>query len=342
MRFALTTEQRGFAAVLDDVLAGARTPAVVRDWADGNHAPGLELWRRLADLGLTGLRVPESRAGTGGDAVDLVVAFEALGRYAVPGPWVESVALLPALLRRVEEPDAGSGADPLAGIARGLVVATACAPPLAPYALDADVATQIYVVGSGTIAGGRPAEQHRSLDPARRMYAVVAGAGAQPLDDRLALEAFNAAALAVSAQLLGIGEYLVEQSVGYAKLRKQFGRPIGEYQAMKHALADVRIALDFARPLVYVGALSLQRCTDDATRDVAAAKVAVSDATHRAARTALQVHGAIGYTAEYNLGLWITKARALTTAWGTPSHHRATVLDALVRANSSGPVAMGH
>jgi hypothetical protein len=139
------------------------------------------------------------------------------------------------------------------------------------------------------------------------------------------------AALAVAAQLLGVGEHLLDQSVGYAKARRQFGRPIGEYQAVKHALADVRVALDFARPLVYVAALALAGPTAEATRDVAAAKVAASDAAYNAARTALQVHGAIGYTAEYDLGLWITRARALTGAWGTAAEHRATVLDALVR-----------
>jgi hypothetical protein len=94
-------------------------------------------------------------------------------------------------------------------------------------------------------------------------------------------------------------------------------------------LADVRVALDFARPLVYVAALSLQSGSPDGARDVSAAKVATGDAAYAAARTALQVHGAIGYTAEYDLGLWITKVRALLTAWGHPALHRARVLEAL-------------
>ena len=105
------------------------------------------------------------------------------------------------------------------------------------------------------------------------------------------------------------------------KQRKQFGREIGSYQAIKHRLADVRIALDFARPLVFGAALG--------EVPASAAKVACGDAAYLAARTALQVHGAVGYTRELDLSLWILKVRALVTAWGTPAYHRARVLEAI-------------
>ncbi len=128
--------------------------------------------------------------------------------------------------------------------------------------------------------------------------------------------------LATAAQLLGAGERVLDDSVAYVKQRKQFGREIGSYQAIKHALADVRIALDFARPLVL-----RRRARRGAGRR--RAKVAAGDAAYRAARTGLQVHGAIGYTAEFDLSLWLTKIRALVTAWGTPAVHRARLLDEL-------------
>ena len=118
-----------------------------------------------------------------------------------------------------------------------------------------------------------------------------------------------------AAQLLGLGEHLLDASVAYVKQRRQFGREIGSYQAIKHRLADVRIALDFARPLVFGAALG--------EVPASAAKVACGDAAYLAARTALQVHGAVGYTRELDLSLWITKVRALVTAWGTPAFHRA-------------------
>jgi alkylation response protein AidB-like acyl-CoA dehydrogenase len=110
--------------------------------------------------------------------------------------------------------------------------------------------------------------------------------------------------------------------VAYAGQRKQYGRAIGEYQAIKHLLADVVTRLELARPLLYGAAVA----GETLARDVSAAKVMAGDAALLAARTALQVHGAIGYTAEHDLGLRLTKVRALAGAWGTGSFHRARVL----------------
>jgi hypothetical protein len=255
--------------------------------------------------------------------VDLVVAFEALGRHAVPGPWVESVALLPVVLANTHQDGV------LAGLVSGETRATAVVPEITPYALDADVAATRFVIDAEVLRGGEPGALRRSVDPARRLFPLTAGAELAALDEAIVAKALDTAVLACAAQLLGAGERLLDEAVGYAKQRRQFGRTIGEFQALKHSLADVRVALDFARPLVYVAALSLQSGSPDGARDVSAAKVATGDAAYAAARTALQVHGAIGYTAEYDLGLWNTKVRALLTAWGAPALHRARVLEAL-------------
>jgi len=167
---------------------------------------------------------------------------------------------------------------------------------------------------------------HRSVDGTRRLFEVAAGEAVETDD----LErAFDVAALATAAQLLGCGERLLADSVAYVKQRRQFGREIGSYQAIKHRLADVRIALDFARPLLWGAALTAAG-SDDRGRDVSAAKVACADAAYLASRAALQVHGAVGYTAELDLSLWITKVRALVGAWGTSAFHRARVLESLV------------
>ena len=133
---------------------------------------------------------------------------------------------------------------------------------------------------------------------------------------------------ACAAELLGCGERLLADSVDYVQQRKQYGRTIGSFQAIKHPLADVRIALDFARPLVHGAALG-SRQTDRAS--VSAAKVAAGDAAYLAARMALQVHGAIGYTAEFDLGLWINRVRALVGAWGGPSYHRGRIAESWFR-----------
>jgi alkylation response protein AidB-like acyl-CoA dehydrogenase len=135
--------------------------------------------------------------------------------------------------------------------------------------------------------------------------------------------------LASAAQLLGAGRALLEASVRHATQRAQFGRPIGAFQAVKHQLADVAIGLEFAQPLLDAAAVAVAAVSGSARRDVSAAKVACADAAYRAARTALQVHGAIGYTEEHDLSLWLAKVRALVPAWGSQAEHRAVVLAAL-------------
>jgi alkylation response protein AidB-like acyl-CoA dehydrogenase len=105
--------------------------------------------------------------------------------------------------------------------------------------------------------------------------------------------------------------------------RKQFGQQIGSFQAVKHQLADVHVALELAEPLVFGAAVTMS------PRDVSAAKIAAGSAAYQAMRTALQVHGAIGYTAEFELSRWLLKVRALVTAWGTEAYHRERLMVAL-------------
>jgi hypothetical protein len=297
VRFELDADQRDFAASLDSLLAASDTAAVARAWADGDHEPGLKLWSRLAQQGVTELSGEET-------TVELCVAFEALGRHAVPGPWVESAAVLPLALGR-------DLSDTIASIA---------VPPHVPYALDADVASEVFVLSDDALHTATVGERVGSVDRTRHLFAVSPD---QPLETVELRGALGAGVLATSAQLLGAGERILEDSVAYVKQRRQFGREIGSYQAIKHALADVRIALDFARPMLYGAALSTERA------DVSAAKVICGDAAYLASRTGLQVHGAIGYTAELDLSLWLTKVRALLNAWGTPAFHRGAVLRAL-------------
>jgi alkylation response protein AidB-like acyl-CoA dehydrogenase len=321
MRFTLTDEQLGFAEALDGLLGSSDVPRVARAWADGDLEPGRQLWKRLADLGVSGLLVDENiPGGVGAEPIDMTIAFEALGYHGVPGPWVESAAYLPRLLTSPEAlASLGSGA-----------ISTVSVPPHTPYALDADAADAVYVVQPDAVHVGAVGDLCRSVDTTRRLFDVEAQQVFDVADNASA--ALDLAVLAVSAQLLGAGERLLAESVTYVKQRKQFGREIGSYQAIKHQVADVHIALDFARPLIHGAALTVSG--PDGSRDVSAAKVAVSDAAYLASRVALQVHGAIGYTQEFDLSLWITKVRALVGAWGTPAHHRGRVLDALLSSSS--------
>ncbi|WP_442812597.1 acyl-CoA dehydrogenase family protein [Streptomyces sp. NBC_01210] len=166
---------------------------------------------------------------------------------------------------------------------------------------------------------------HTSADPARRL--ARPGAGGEVLAEgphvaAAAAYAADVAALTTAAQALGVGLALLDRTVAHAKRRRQFGAAIGSFQAVKHRLADTLIGLEFARPLLYGAALSM------AATDIAAAKATAGEAAYAAARTALQLHGAVGYTDELDLSLWLRKARPLRDAWGTPAQCRARVLAA--------------
>ncbi len=231
------------------------------------------------------------------DPVDLVVLFEELGHHAVDGPLIESLAVLPTL-----------------GVGPGSVAF----PPHVPHAVAAD---RYYLVEGDVVREAAPAAELSSVDPGRHLVELTGG----PViaTDVPAARAFDLGVLTCSAQLLGLGRAMLEMTTAHVLARTQFGKPIGSFQAVKHHLANVLIGLELARPLVFGAAVTMS------ARDVSAAKVATSDAAWQAARTALQVHGAIGYTAEHELSRFLLQTRALRTAWGSPSMHRARVLEAL-------------
>ena len=321
------TEQDQFAATLHDMLGAAGVPEAARRWADGDRAPGLVLWRRLADLGVTALAVPEKWGGLGASPADLVAACAELGHHAVPGPVAESLAAVPALLAMLDEADPRG--EWLAGLVTGDLIATLAMPPRLPFAADAEAAGLVLLAESDVVWVARTGARHQSVDPARSLSAVTGhdvvarGVGAG------VARAFDLGVLACSAQLLGAGRALLEASVRHASVRVQFGLPVGAFQAVKHKLADVAIGLEFARPLLDAAAVAIADGSATVHRDVSAAKVACADAAYLAARAALQVHGAIGYTAEHDLSLWLTKVRALVPAWGSQAEHRERVMAAL-------------
>ncbi|WP_280440103.1 acyl-CoA dehydrogenase family protein, partial [Nocardia cyriacigeorgica] len=276
MRFALSPEHVDFAASIRKLLDAGKTPAAVRSWAAGEHAAGRALLEQLAGAGVFGLAVAEEFDGIGAEPIDLVVAFGELGRSAVPGPVVESAAAIPALLQAL----AGAGAADAAarwlpGIAAGTTLGTIAftTPGRGAVALDADVADLILIADGDRLHTGTVGEQVRSVDPARRLFTVVPdeliAEGAHVADAIAA--GFDAGALAAAAQLLGAGSGLLDAATEYAKQRKQFGRPIGEFQAVKQKLADVLIALDLAEPLLHRAALTAGG--PDRARDLSAALV---------------------------------------------------------------------
>jgi alkylation response protein AidB-like acyl-CoA dehydrogenase len=123
---------------------------------------------------------------------------------------------------------------------------------------------------------------------------------------------------------------MLETTVAYAKVREQFRRPIGSFQAVKHKLADALLALDFATPTLQAAAWSMATEDDRVSVRTAAAKLRAGQAAGTVGRTALQVHGAIGYSEEHDLHLWLKRTWALQRTWGTASELRARLSTALL------------
>ncbi|MGH2728889.1 MAG: acyl-CoA dehydrogenase family protein [Actinomycetota bacterium] len=321
MRFTFTDEQRAFQRAVRDFLAKECPPEHVRAMSTDPTGRSTDLWKGLAELGVVGLTVPEEFGGLGGDERDLVLMLEEAGRAALPEPLLETTAVgVPLLLEM-------AGVDFqrkwLPRVASGDAIVTVGGIEGAPLA-DAHVADLVLMPrGDGIIAATRGMLElalYPSVDATRRLFTFEPAAESQRLE-----AAFDRGALGTAALLCGIADRVIEFAASYAKERHQFGKPIGSFQAVKHLLADALLGLEFARPVVYRAAWSIATGSDDRSRDASAAKAAASEAALNACRAALQVHGAIGYTHEHDLHLWLNKGTALAHTWGTAAFHRERV-----------------
>jgi alkylation response protein AidB-like acyl-CoA dehydrogenase len=347
MRFAFSDDQLLLASTVRDFLAKECTAETVRAlWAtESGQDPSL--WGKLAELGVLGALVPDADGGMGLDERDLVLLLEEAGRAALPLPLVSTAAVAAPLLR--DAGDATRASAWLPRIAAGETI-VAVAHPANPFVADADVADLLLLSHAGEVhAVPRDAVdvvRQPTNDPSRRLFSVswrpapetrlAAGdAAAQLLGDAL-----DRGALACAAQALGVADRLLEIAVAYARQRQQFGRPIGSFQALQHALADVKVRLEYARPVVYKAAHSVATRARVRAVDASHAKLAAVAAAQKAARTALQVHGAIGYTWEQDLHVWMRRAWSLERDFGDAPYHEERVA-AFVLAEGA-PVGPSH
>jgi alkylation response protein AidB-like acyl-CoA dehydrogenase len=333
MDFGFDDDQLAFRDAVRDLLDKECTPAVVRAAWD---APAGELdrdvWARLSDMGVLATLVPESGDGLGLDERALVLVLEEAGRAALPHPLVETAAVAAPLV-------AGDGPGPgPAGIAdaHGLgMVATDLGGPHVAGAADADWLLLRDATGGGLHLVDPAAtvlSPVETVDRGRRAAAVDWQPAAETLvtDDPAEVDlARDRGAFGAAAMLVGLGQRMLDLTVAYVGERRQFGVPIGSFQAVKHHLADALKELAFARPAVYRAAHSLATRADTRARDVSMAKAMASDAAWFVGRQALQCHGAIGYTVEHDLQLYLKRTWALAQSWGTPSQHRTRVAEAI-------------
>lgn len=331
MDFTFTEEQQLMAAAFRELTAEICAPEVLRAVFERCDHDGEERWSRLADLGLFGVRARSSEGGMGLGDADFVLLAEEAGRAALPEPLVEQAALaVPALTELAEQ--AGVAAL-LAQLASG-EARIGVAHPQNPYANVPPGVTHWLLCEADRVtltpAAAITAMTAESVDAGRRLALpkltgtaspLARGATAAALGARL----LNRGAVYSAAQCLGLAERMIALAAAYARERVQFGKPIGSYQAIKHHLASAQVKLEFARPVVYAAATRLSQTDARSDAAVSHAKLAAAEAADLAARTAIQVHGAMGYSWEVDLHFFMKRAWALSGAWGDHNFHTRRV-----------------
>ena len=332
MRFAFTDDQKMLRDTVREVLQRECAPEVVRAAWEGRPDGIRGVWDTLAETGVIGMTASEEAGGMAMSELDLVLPLEEVGYAALPGPVVDTVAVgIPLLEAAGTDAQKERWLGPvIAGEAR--IVVSFEDQEIVPHATSADV----LILERGGAAYCVPVAEasvsaERSVDRTRELGRVVFEPSAQHRmrDDVDTASLFalgrDRAALGAAAQLVGLCRRMLDMAVQYAKDREQFGKPIGAQQAIKHRLANALIEQEFARPTVYRAAWSMATAARDADIDVSLAKIYAGEAAKFVAKEALQVHGAIGYTIECDLHMWMKRAWALAAAHGDAAYHRERV-----------------
>lgn len=324
MYFAFTADQIELRDGLRDLLLEVCPPTVVRAAWSPSPEPVRRLWKQLGAVGLLGLLAPEEIGGMAASDVELVLLLEECGRFAVPGPVGEHIAAAVPALAAANAPEAvpaitgeavAAVQEPASDRVRWITTADLLIYPdreglrLTSRA-DFDVDRQLSSVD-------RSAPSARVI---RRRTRDLPGADA--VLSRLR------ATLGGAAQLIGLADRMIAMATEYVKVRTQFGVPVGSQQSVKHLLATALVSLEHARPVVYRAGWLLAAGGADPGPAISFAKLYATRAADLAARTALQCHGAIGYTWEHDLHMWIKRVWTLGTAWGTPAAHEDIVASA--------------
>jgi alkylation response protein AidB-like acyl-CoA dehydrogenase len=370
MDFGLTDEQEQLQRTARQVLEQECPPAFVRQVTGEPDGFSRRLHGKLAELGFTGLIVPEPYGGMGLGMLDLALVLEEMGRAVVPGPFFSSSALAaaalrqgPAALKKQLLPAIASGtaigtlafleaSDRLdsAGIAAKarrlrreyelngikMFVADALAADffIAAFRTSGrgDRGVSLFVVPRD--APGLRIDPLQSVDVTRRVAEVEFRRVRIPAEARLGPEGggwpilargLEIGALGIAADCLGGAQRALEMSVEYAKVRTQFGKPIGSFQAMKHIAAEMVADIEPARSLVWHAAYQLDAAPRTAAASVAMAKARLSEVYSLTANRAVQMHGGIGFTWEHDLHFWFKRAAFNLTAFGDPAYHRERV-----------------
>lgn len=321
MDFTLSDEQIMFMDSAGTLLGATCGPDHWRKMMERGEAFDGMRWATLVENGFTQLLLPETQGGLGLGEIDFAVIAEKAGYVALPEPLVESAGVALPMLARLA-PGHSLLIDP------GAIIAIAH--PINPVVAHADISAAILVERDGDTFL-LPTDKARltpvaTIDPLRRLSRLEWDkADAEHLDEGGWDEALDRAAVFYAAFALGMAQRCIDMAVAYAKERQQFGKPIGSYQAVKHLLANAQVAVEFARPVVLAAAADVRHADIQSRARVSHAKIVALEAADKAARAAIQVHGAMGYSWEVDVHLFLKRTLALTGSWGTPRFHRERV-----------------
>ncbi|HWH97551.1 MAG TPA: acyl-CoA dehydrogenase family protein [Pseudolysinimonas sp.] len=334
MDFALDDDAVELGVGLKELLGDLLVPGGLRAAIEDRDAR-LRLRTALVENGASTVLVPDSLGGLGLGWAAAVACAEELGRAGVPGGVLDAFLIAPAVL------GLGTGFESeLAEIAAGkLHVVVADERGVVVDGPEADGvlvvegdeialydAGQVEFAVVPTLDEGFPVFRVSQRGSARRRSGFAVG-------DVATARRFGA--LATSAALVGAGRHILTMTSQYVATREQFGRPVGSFQGVQHPLVDVSLGLEFAAPVVRAAAWSVDVNLPEQVERVAHAKSAAATAATRAWRTGLQSHGAIGYTYEYDLQIWLKRCLSLGAHHGHPATQRALLRD-VARARLAG------
>jgi alkylation response protein AidB-like acyl-CoA dehydrogenase len=367
VNLVLNEEQEELQATVRRFLADRAPLARVREVMETPEGRDTALWERMAgDLGLPGLIVPETYGGAGLGQVELSVVMEELGAALTPSPYLASAVLAATALLETDDEEARR--DLLPGVADGTTVATLAVAEngawdpgataararldgerwvldgvktLVPDGALADVVLVAARAGDElglfAVEGDAPGLTRANLaglDLTRRLARVeLAGTPARRLvseDAAGALErTLDVAAVALAAEQLGGLQRCLDLSVAYAKARYQFGRAIGSFQAVKHLLADMHVAMELSRSAVRYAAWAAEEAPDELPVAAGLAREACSEPFFRVAADTVQVHGGIGFTWEHDAHLYYRRAKSSQLLLGGARFERARLAERL-------------
>jgi alkylation response protein AidB-like acyl-CoA dehydrogenase len=314
MDFELSSEQEELRRVARALLAARCDRDRIRLAIQAPRPLNVALWKEMVDLGWLGVDVPVAAGGVGAGFIEATILFEEIGRALAPVPYLPTVLALGALRRSAQT---GLVNDVLAG---QRIAAAVWDDELAVSGPDADILVAASVK-EVTVTTPARIQSEPAMDPTRSV-GWVKTRGTRIDDGTAGEDLLDRGAIGTSALLLGGAAKVLEMATQYAKDRRQFGRPIGSFQAIKHHCANMLVDIEGMRSLVYWAAWCADEADPDTSIAASSAKAWCADAGLRVIETGMQIHGGTGFTWDNDLHLYLKRAVLDRSTFGSARFHR--------------------